>query len=99
MARKKKAAAAPKEPVNPLNKKLYTPSQTAQIFQVDPRTVGRWAKGEKDSTGSVSEPPRLDFVTTPGGTRRITRDSLISSGVCRNCSTLRSFNGKCECSE
>lgn len=71
--------------------KLFTPSQVAQIFNVDPRTVGRWTKKVNENE------PLLDSVKTPAGTSRITGDSLVSSGVCRNCWTLKSLGGKCEC--
>ena len=66
--------------------KLFTPSQGGQIFNVDPKTASRWARGGK-----------LDSVRTPNNTIRITGDSLISSGVCRNCWTLKSLGGQCEC--
>ena len=66
--------------------KLFTPSQVGQIFNVDPKTASRWAQSGK-----------LDSVRTPNNTMRITGDSLVSSGVCRNCWTLKSTGGKCEC--
>jgi hypothetical protein len=74
-------------PVNPKADKLFTPSQVANIFQVDPRSVGRWAGASK-----------LDYVKTPAGTRRITGESLVANGVCRNCWTLPGIvSGKCAC--
>jgi excisionase family DNA binding protein len=68
--------------------KMYTPSQTGALFNVDPRTVGRWIK-----TG------RLKAVKTPGGTNRIPEHAIdaISNGVCRKCSTLRFDDGTCRC--
>jgi hypothetical protein len=65
---------------------LFTPSQVGQIFNVDPKTASRWARAKK-----------LDSVETPNKTIRITGDSLVSSGVCRNCWTLKSVGGKCGC--
>jgi hypothetical protein len=74
-------------PVTPNKDKLFTPSQVADIFSVDPRTVGRWATGKQ-----------LDYVKTPGGTTRIKGESLVANGVCRNCWTLPGVvSGKCEC--
>lgn len=66
--------------------KLFSPSQVGQIFNVDPKTASRWARSGK-----------LDSVKTPNNTIRITGDSLVSSGVCRNCWTLKSTGGNCEC--
>ena len=71
--------------------KLFTPSQVGEIFNVNPRTVNRWTKKVS------ADEPLLDSVKTPGGTTRITAESLVSSGVCRHCWTLKSLGGKCEC--
>jgi hypothetical protein len=98
MAPRKKKAAAP-APAAPAartpgtNKssatkkpKLYTPSQVAAIYSVDPRTVTRWAQGG-----------HIDSVMTPAGTHRIPEHVLHSSGVCRKCETLKTAQGACEC--
>jgi hypothetical protein len=78
----------------PEDKKLFTPSEAGEILGVDPKTVTSYTKpGGKDKDVK----PKLDAVLTPGGTRRITADSLVSSGVCRKCWTLRSLGGQCEC--
>jgi hypothetical protein len=71
---------------------LFTPSQVGQIFNVDPKTVTRWTKKR-----SADTEPKLDSVKTPNNTVRITGDSLVSSGVCRNCWQLKSVGGKCGC--
>lgn len=102
MAPRKKKAAAPvlpapgkkgsgsnksSQPINPNKDKLFTPSQVADIFAVTPRQVSRWTGAEK-----------LDYVRTPGGTRRITGNSLVANGVCRKCWSLPgALSGKCEC--
>jgi hypothetical protein len=94
--KKKIAPAAPETPVTRTpgtNKssatkrpKLYTPSQVAAIYSVDPKTVSRWAAGGK-----------IDSVVTPAGTHRIPDHVLHSSGVCRKCETLKTAQGACEC--
>jgi excisionase family DNA binding protein len=68
--------------------KIYTPSQVASLFNVDPKTVGRWMSAGK-----------LGHIKTPGGTRRITDRHInaVSSGVCRGCSTLKDTSGGCSC--
>jgi excisionase family DNA binding protein len=45
--------------------RLLTPAEVARAFQVDPKTVTRWAKLGK-----------IDSVRTPGGHRRF-RDSEV----------------------
>jgi excisionase family DNA binding protein len=47
--------------------RLYTPSEVAAIFRVDPKTVTRWA---------AARPPRLHSTRTPGGHRRF-RESEV----------------------
>lgn len=68
--------------------KIYTPSEVAALFKVDPKTVGRWMDSGK-----------LGHVKPFGGTRRITEHHInaISSGVCRDCNTLRDTAGGCSC--
>ena len=46
---------------------LLTPSQVAQLFGVNPKTVTRWA-----DTG------RLDYIRTPGGHRRFRRTEITA---------------------
>ena len=47
--------------------RLYTPSEVAEIFRVDPKTVTRWA---------AAQPPRIHSTRTPGGHRRF-RESEV----------------------
>ncbi len=49
---------------------LLTPSEVAEIFRVDPKTVTRWAK-----TG------RLPAVTTLGGHRRYRKSMIMELAV------------------
>ena len=49
----------------PLEDRLLTPGEVAQLFRVDPKTVTRWA-----SAG------RLGSIRTPGGHRRF-RESEV----------------------
>lgn len=45
---------------------LLKPAEVAAIFRVDPKTVTRWAKGDKDK----GVEPRLSSIRTIGGHRR-----------------------------
>lgn len=45
--------------------KLLTPGQVADMFNVDPKTVTRWAKDGK-----------LNYIRTLGGHRRFHRDEV-----------------------
>lgn len=47
------------DPQDPKGDKLLTPGEVAELFRVDPKTVGRWAKG-----GAIGA------IRTPGGHRR-----------------------------
>lgn len=52
-------------PAGPQFPALLTPAEVADLFHVDPKTVGRWAaKG------------RLRSVRTPGGHRRFLRSEV-----------------------
>lgn len=52
-------------PAGPPFPALLTPAEVAEMFHVDPKTVGRWAaKG------------RLRSVRTPGGHRRFLRSEV-----------------------
>ncbi len=52
-------------PAGPQFPALLTPAEVAELFHVDPKTVGRWAaKG------------RLRSVRTPGGHRRFLRSEV-----------------------
>lgn len=42
-----------------MDAKLLTPGEVAELFRVDPKTVGRWAARGK-----------LRYIRTPGGHRR-----------------------------
>ena len=68
--------------------KIYTPSQVAAFFDVNPKTVGRWMDAGK-----------LGHVKTFGGTRRVTEHHInaVSSGICGGCNTLRNTSGGCSC--
>ena len=46
---------------------LLTPTQVAQLFGVNPRTVTRWANSG-----------RLGFIRTPGGHRRFRRSEITA---------------------
>ena len=51
---------------------LYTPSEVARLFRVDPKTVSRW-----------QEKGLIGCVRTPGGTRRYRKseiDALLKVG-------------------
>lgn len=45
---------------------LLTPSEVAQLFRVDPKTVTRWAMAG-----------RITFIHTLGGHRRYRRDEVL----------------------
>lgn len=47
---------------------LMTPSEVAQLFRVDPKTVSRWADSGK-----------LPFVRTLGGHRRFPRKDVMET--------------------
>ena len=46
---------------------LLTPTQVAQLFGVNPKTVTRWANSG-----------RLGFIRTPGGHRRFRRSEITA---------------------
>ena len=46
---------------------LLTPTQVAQLFGVNPKTVTRWANSG-----------RLGFIRTPGGHRRFRRSEVTA---------------------
>ena len=48
-----------------VNRALLTPSEVAELFRVDPKTVTRWAKAGK-----------LESVRTVGGHRRYYQDDI-----------------------
>lgn len=47
------------------DKYILTPSEVAERFGVDPKTVTRWAKRG-----------RIKFITTPGGHRRYLKTDI-----------------------
>jgi len=59
---------------NPLNERVYTVSQTAQMFAVDKRVVMKWL--ELDDGGKGVIPPRGWFRLPKSGHIRI-RESAI----------------------
>jgi excisionase family DNA binding protein len=48
-----------------IDDKLLTPSEVADMFRVDPKTVTRWAAAG-----------RIESIRTPGGQRRF-RESVV----------------------
>lgn len=54
-------------PGRPPGDRLMTPADVAEAFQVDPKTVTRWAAGG-----------RLPSVRTPGGHRRFWRSDILA---------------------
>lgn len=68
--------------------RIYTPSQVAKLFKVDPKTVGRWM-----------DAGTLGHIKTFSGTRRVTEHQInaVSSGICRGCETLKDTSGGCNC--
>jgi hypothetical protein len=100
MSPRKKKAPAARIPLPPSKDKVFTRSQVAKIFNVDPKTASRWAgnPADKNVQQDVMNGKKLDFITTPAGTKRYLGESLVASGVCRNCWTLPSSIMKsCEC--
>lgn len=100
MSPRKKKAPAARVPVPPSQDRVFTGSQVARIFSSDPRSVRRWAANPADKTAEqdVLAGRKLDYITTPAGTRRYRGESLIASGVCGNCWTLPStILKKCDC--
>jgi excisionase family DNA binding protein len=47
--------------------RLFTSTEVARIFRVDPKTVNRWAKAGK-----------LTAILTPGGSRRFRADEICA---------------------
>jgi hypothetical protein len=76
-----------KKPKDVNDPTLFTPSAAAQVLGVTPRHIDRLVKDPRHPLEAV----------IPNKSKRITGDSLVASGVCRNCWTLRSTGGKCEC--
>ncbi len=46
---------------------LLTPAQVGELFGVNAKTVSRWAS---------SNPPKIDYVLTPGGHKRYVKSSV-----------------------
>jgi excisionase family DNA binding protein len=69
---------------------IFNTAEAATHMGVHPKTIKRWVKNEH---------LKPDIVT-PGGQYRFYSSSLNkvrSSGVCRDCKTLKNVEGECNC--